>query len=337
MINEILKLLKGKKNLTREQACEMQMNIIEGQLAKDEIIGIFKSFEEKEMTEEELAGIVEATRKKMARVKIDFDTLDNCGTGGDGFSTFNISTVSAIVCAAAGIPVAKHGNRAASSECGSADVLEKLGVKINLDPDQAKECLKEAGIVFMFAPNFHPALRHVKDARAEYGKKTYFNILGPMLNPAQATHQLIGLADASKAGIIAKTLIQTGAKKVILVHGKEGLDEVSIGGDTELYTYENGRAARCEINPRDFGLKLYNIEEIKGGGADQNAKIFLNVLNGKATEAQLNAVLLNSAAGMLAFGKAGKMEEGIKLAKDMIESGKALSKLKDFIEISNKV
>ncbi|MFA6551499.1 MAG: anthranilate phosphoribosyltransferase, partial [Patescibacteria group bacterium] len=173
-MQNILTKLQKKENLSKEEAWAMQEKIIKGEVPKEEIIKIFELFDVKGITDEELAGIVDVTRENMNRVEIDFDCLDNCGTGGDKLNTFNISTVSAIVCAAAGVPVAKHGNRAASSKCGSADVLEKLGVKIELDSKQAKKCLEDTGIVFMFAPLFHPALKFVKDARTEYGKKTYF-------------------------------------------------------------------------------------------------------------------------------------------------------------------
>jgi anthranilate phosphoribosyltransferase len=304
---------------------------------------IFRLFEKKEMTNEELTGILKATREKMVKVAVSFSCLDNCGTGGDGFNTFNISTVSALVCAAAGIPVAKHGNRAATSKCGSADVLEKLGVKINLNAGQAKNCLLSVGIVFMFAPNFHPALKFVKEARFEYGKKTYFNILGPMLNPAGAAYQLIGLSDASKTSLIGKTLIASGSKRVMIVRGDEGLDEISVENNTLINDFKaNDDGAgfslkQFKINPRDFGLNTHPLNEIRGGDPTESAKIFLDILKNEAGAAQIDAVLLNSAAGALTFGRVNSFEEGIELAREMIASGKALKKLKEFIKISNSL
>lgn len=320
-----------------EEASQMQEQIISGQLNKEEIIKIFESFEAKPITNEELLGIVQTTRKNMVKVDVSFDCLDNCGTGGDKLNTFNISTVSSIVCASAGIHMAKHGNRAASSKCGSADVLEELGVKIELDAKRAKKCLEDCGIVFMFAPLFHPALRHVKDARVEYGQKTYFNILGPMLNPAGAKYQLIGVSDTDKVGLIGDTLLRSGSQRVIIVHGKEGMDEISIETGTQIFDFkQNKEVDQYEIEPKDFDLETYPLENIKGGDKKENTKIFLDILNNRATVAQTNAVLLNSAAAMMAFGKVDSMQEGIELAKEQIESGKALAKLEEFIEISNK-
>ncbi|MFA6393837.1 MAG: anthranilate phosphoribosyltransferase [Patescibacteria group bacterium] len=342
-ISKIIAKLKNLKNLSTEESYALQNEIINGKASKEAIMEIFRLFEKKEMTDEELTGILKATREKMVRVAVSFPCLDNCGTGGDGFNTFNISTVSAVVCAAAGIPVAKHGNRAASSKCGSADVLEKLGVKINLDAGQAKNCFLSAGIVFMFAPNFHPALKFVKEARFEYGKKTYFNILGPMLNPAGAAYQLIGLSDASKTSLIGKTLIASGSKRVMIIRGDEGLDEISVENDTlinDFKTNDDGAdfsLKQFKINPRDFGLNTHPLNEIRGGDPTESAKIFLDILKNEAGAARIDAVLLNSAAGALTFGRVNSFEEGIELAREMIASGKALRKLKEFIKISNSL
>ena len=334
----IITKLKNKQDLTAEEAGLMQEQIISGQLSKEEIIKIFELFEAKPITNEEMLGVVNATRKNMVKVDVGFDCLDNCGTGGDKLNTFNISTVSSIVCASAGIPIAKHGNRAASSKCGSADVLEELGVKIELDAQQAQKCLEDCGIVFMFAPLFHPALKHVKDARVEYGQKTYFNILGPMLNPAGVKHQLIGVSDTDKVELIGNTLLQAGSKRIIIVHGKEGMDEISIETGTQVFDFKQKEEVESyEIDPKDFDLDTYPLEEIKGGDRKENANIFLSILKNQASPAQTNAVLLNSAAGMMAFGKVSDMQEGIDLAKEQIESGKALAKLKEFIDVSNKL
>lgn len=334
----IITKLENKQDLSIEEAGQMQEQIISGQLNKEEIIKIFELFEEKPITNEELSGIVQATRKNMVKVDVDFDCLDNCGTGGSGLNTFNISTVSAIICASSGIPMVKHGNRGATRKCGSADVLEELGVKIELDAKQVKNCLEDCGIVFMFAPLFHPALKHVKDARIEYGEKTYFNILGPMLNPAGAKYQLIGVFDTDKVGMIGNTLLQAGSKRIIIVHGKEGMDEISIETGTQVFDFKQGKKVdQYEIEPKDFELDTYPLEDVQGGDKKENVEIFLNILKGKSSPAQTNAVLLNSAAAMMAFGKVGDMIEGIDIAREQIESGKALAKLKEFVEISNKL
>jgi len=344
MINQLIEKLKSKNGLGKEEAYALQNEIIGGKTSKEKIIKIFQLFDEKGLSEEELSGILAATRDNMIRVNISFDCLDNCGTGGDGFNTLNISTVSSVVCSAAGIPVAKHGNRAASSKCGSADVLEKIGIKIDLNAGQAKTCLEKSGIVFMFAPNFHPALKFVKEARSEYGKKTYFNILGPMLNPAGASHQLIGVADAGKINLIGKALMSAGSKRAIIVRGEEGLDEISVENDTLISDFKsdpelNSASAfefnQYKINPSDFGLNAHKLEEIKGGDALESAKIFLDILKNKASAAQTDAVLLNASAGMLAFGRVKDLKEGIGLAREIIASGKALRKLEEFIKTSN--
>lgn len=338
IMRNIITKLKSGKNLTSDEAFKIQEEIISGNLSKYEIIKIFELFERKEMTDEEFIGITRATRENMIKVDADFDCLDNCGTGGDGLNTFNISTVSAIICASAGIPMAKHGNRAASSKCGSADVLEELGIKIDLNAEQAKKCLNNCGIVFMFAPNFHPALKYVKNARIEYGKRTYFNILGPMLNPAEVKRQLIGVSDKSKIRIIGSALLRTGSKRVIIIHSDEGMDEISVAKDTQIFDFKQGREMiKYAVNPKDFGFDVYNLEEIKGGDKKQNAKIFLDILKNKASDAQLAAAVLNSAAAMLAFGKVDSILKGIELAKGQIKTGKALEKLNEFIKVSNNL
>ena len=337
-MHEIITKLQNRQDLTQNEAFEMQEEIISGNLSKDGIIKIFELFEKKEMTDEEFIGITQATRENMVKVKIDFKCLDNCGTGGDCLNTFNISTVSAIICASAEIPIAKHGNRAASSRCGSADVLEELGARIDLNAEQAKKCLIGCGIVFMFAPNFHPALKYVKDARIEYGKRTYFNILGPMLNPAAVKYQLIGVSDKSKIRMMGNALLRTGSKRIIIIHSDEGMDEISVAGDTQIFDFKQGREMKqYVVNPKDFGFNIYNLEQIRGGDRKENAKIFLDILKNRASKAQAAAAVLNSAAGMTVFGKTGNFQQGIILAKEQIETGKALRKLDEFIKISNNL
>lgn len=336
-MKKIIAKLKNQQNLNEDETYVLQTEIISGKLTKEQIIGIFKLFEVKSITDEELMGIVKATRDHMTKVDISFDCLDNCGTGGDKLNTFNISTVSALVCASAGIPVAKHGNRAASSKCGSADILEALGATIILNSTQVKKCLEETGMVFMFAPLFHPALKHVKEARIEYEKPTYFNIIGPMLNPAGVKYQVIGVAVENKINLMGNSLIKTGSKKIIIVHGHEGMDEISVENNTEIYNFQQNGMDKYEIDPKKFGLQTYSIKEIEGGDINTNKKIFINILENRACKAQKNAALLNSATGMVCFGKAKDFAEGIELAREQIESGKALKKLKEFIEVTKKL
>ncbi|MBD3238879.1 MAG: anthranilate phosphoribosyltransferase [Candidatus Moranbacteria bacterium] len=315
----------------------MQKKIINGKLSKKQIIGIFQKYEKIGITDQELLGIVKATKEKMKKVEVEFDCLDTCGTGGDKLNTFNISTVSAIVSCACGVPVAKHGNRAASSKCGSADVLEALGIKLVLNSSQAKKCLEKVGFVFMFAPIFHPALIHVKEARIEYGKITYFNLLGPMLNPANAKYQVIGVTYPNKIDLMKNVLLKTGSKRIMFVHGKNGMDEISVSGESAIMQISQNSWKVWGITPKKMKLKSYPISQIKGGDSKQNAKIVMDILNNQATEAQLNVVLLNTAAGLVVFGKARDFNHGVELAKKIIKSKKALKKLQSIIRISNNV
>ncbi len=326
--------------LTYDQAKEIQTRILSGEMQTEEIFEVFQSLENKNLSKEALSGFLEASLEVANRFDPESEVLDVCGTGGDGFHTLNISTLTALVCAGAGVPVAKHGNRSASSKCGGADVLEALGVNIDLNPVKAKKCLEKTGIVFLFAPNFHPAFRFVKEARTKYGKKTYFNILGPLLNPAGAKHQLIGITDENLVDLIGETLISRGSKKIWLVKSKEGMDEISISSPTTVWEFTGGVGRgkkQFTIDPEDFGMKKAPIEESVGGDVELNKQIALNVLNNKAKEAQKNVVILNAGAGLTVFGKTKNLEEGVNLAREILESGKAKEKLEEFILESNKL
>jgi anthranilate phosphoribosyltransferase len=327
--------------LTHNQAKEIQGKILSGEMQTEEILEIFRSLEGEKLSKEALSGFLEASLEVANKFEPGFEVLDVCGTGGDGLHTFNISTLTALVCAGAGVPVAKHGNRSASSKCGGADVLEALGVNIDLSPNQAKKCLEKTGVVFLFAPNFHPAFRFVKEARTKYAKKTYFNILGPLLNPAGAKYQLIGITDESLVDLIGETLMFRGSQKIWLVKSKEGMDEVSISSSTEVWEFiKTGNSftkRHFTINPEDFGMKIVPIEEIVGGDVELNKQIALRVLENKASEAQRNIVILNAGAGLSVFGKTDTLEEGVKLAREILESGKAKAKLEEFVLESNKL
>lgn len=337
-MKNILEKLNNNQKLTSQEAFSLQEHIISGNFSTEEILTIFHAFDAKGITEEELQGIVEATRKHMIPVNLDFDVLDNCGTGGDKLQTINISTIAAVIIASLDVPVAKHGNRAASSMCGTADVLEKLGIPISLNAEQVKKCIEACGIAFMFAPQFHPALRYVKEARTQFGQKTYFNIIGPMLNPAGAKFQVIGISDTSRAEMMGKTLMNMGSKRVMFVHGGEGMDEISIEQDSILFEHhENGSFSETIIHPEHVGLKAFPLQAIQGGNAEENAKIFLQILRNEGSEAQVNAVLMNAAAGLVVFGKAKDFHEGVEMARESLESGKAKQKLEEFRKVSNSV
>jgi len=334
--NQCLKKLKIGINLNQKEAFLLQENIISGRLATEEILEIFNAFEKKSITFEELSGIVLATRNHMICLRTDFDVLDTCGTGGDGLNTFNISTVAAIVCAGAGIPIVKHGNRAATGICGSADLLEAIGVNIHLNVKQSLRCLQKCGMVFLFAPQFHPALKHVSQARKLFGKKTYFNIIGPMLNPANAAFQVIGVSDRSIVDIMGQTLMNNGSKRVTIVFGQNGMDEISTESETSVTEFGHEKLSKSYlIRPNHFQLKEYPIQKLQTKSIKENAKICLDVLENRARESHMNAVLLNAACGVMTFGKAKTMQEGVEIAHHSIESGKALLKLKKLIEVSN--
>ena len=360
-MQNIIEKLQNKQNLNKIEAGEMQNFIISGKMGTEDIIEIFKLFDAKGICEDELIGIINATREAMVSVNIDFDCLDNCGTGGDGFNTFNISTASSFVCAACDAMVAKHGNRAATSKCGAADVLEAIGVNINLDELQVRKCFEEVGMAFMFAPLFHPALKFVREARVAYGKRTYFNMIGPMMNPAHARYQLLGVNHLEQVDLMGNTLINTGSERVLIVHGMEGIDEISVAGDTKVIDFSardlegldsdeienlDSRVLRQEyiINPSQFKLDVFPIEEVQGSMSDdpetakhENAQIILDILNNKGSEAQVNAVLLNAAGALFTFGRVADFAEGINLAREVIQNGKAIGKLQELVEVSNKV
>jgi anthranilate phosphoribosyltransferase len=264
------------------------------------------------------------------------DVVDTCGTGGDGAQTFNISTVTAFVAAGAGLKVAKHGNRAMSSRSGSADVLEALGVKIDLDAVGVKKCIETVGIGFLFAPVFHPAMGYAAAPRREIGVRTVFNILGPLTNPAGAKAQVIGVSEAGLVDKIAAVLAGLGCRHALVVYGSGGLDEVTNTGKTTVVELKDGRLHRYEIDPAEFGLPLAMLEDLKGGDAAANANILLSVLSGTSGP-QRDVVLMNAAAVLLAGDKVSKFADGVVLARRVIDNGSALKKLNQLIEFSRRL
>lgn len=339
MIKRIIHRLEEGKILSESEAFSLQSEILSGRAAKEEIIRVFELFDARRINAQELLGIFDATRQSMKEIKVPFDVLDTAGTGGDGLHTFNISTVAAIICAACGVPVAKHGNRSASSKCGSADVLEALGVKIDLNPEEAAMCLKKAGIAFLFAPLFHPALRLASEARKAFGNRTFFNFLGPMLNPVKARYQIIGIYDPRFASLIGETLLSRGAKRLWIIHSRDNMDEISPASKTSVEEFSSGvpRETEFVIDPLDYGFKLSSLSQIQSESVQQNARIFLAVLKNESNEGQKNAAILNAAAGLTVFGKAKDYGEGIAMARKALESGDAYKKLQDFINASNHV
>jgi anthranilate phosphoribosyltransferase len=328
MIKDLIKQLINKKDLTGLQMQQVMMEILGGSVDTADIIAFLTSLNNKGETVGELTAAVKVMLKYVEPIIVDKpNILDTCGTGGDKKGTFNISTITALVASGAGVTVAKHGNRCVSSKCGSADILEALGVNINLDREKIKKCLEEIGIAFLFAPNLHPAMRFVMPARKKIAQKTMFNILGPLINPARATNQLIGVYSKEWTQPLAQVLHNLGTQHVLVVHGADGLDEVTTTNKTFVAEVIGGVLKNYEITPEDFGLKRAHSNDLLGGLIAQNVEIVQAVLSGKAGP-QRDIVLFNAGCAIYAADKAATIHEGIKLAQESIDSKRALEKLK---------
>lgn len=336
MIRNAIAKLVQKQDLTFEESYFAMRQIMNGEADHAQIAGFLVGLRMKGETSHEIAGCAKAMIEKSLRIDFEDDNLiDTCGTGGDEVGTFNISTASAIVASAVGVKVAKHGNRAVSSKCGSADVLKELGVKIELTPEQAKICLEEIGLAFIFAPLYHTSMKYAGPVRQSLGIRTIFNILGPLTNPAGAKRQLLGVFAENLTEKIANVLKELGSKHALVVHGAGGIDEISISGHTKISELKNGEIKTYEISPEDFGLKRWDINLILGGDAKTNAGIIKRLLEGEKGP-QRDVVLLNSGAAIYVSGLADSISEGIEMAKEAIDSGKAKKKLEDLIELTNK-
>ncbi len=340
MLRDCLVKLSQKKSLTETDAYDCMIEILEGKAIATQVAAYLAFLNIEFETTEEVVGSVKAMRDKMIRVNAEgLDAIDVCGTGGDHKGTFNISTTAALVLAGGGVNVAKHGNRAASSQCGSAEVLDALGVKIDPTVRVIEDCLREAGIAFLFAPHFHPAMKNVATIRKELGIRTIFNVLGPMSNPASVKRQVIGVFDAERARIMAEALIKSGTERVITLHSRDGLDEVSCADETFIWEYKKDAAGTISrlsevIQPEQFGFQRRPLETIQGGDAAANAKIILAVLNGEKNPFR-ESVVMNAAVGFYIAGKSPTILDGRALAETSIDSGKALQALKKLEEISH--
>ena len=320
MIDAIGKLVRCE-NLTEDEAAAAFEVIMRGDATPAQIAGFMVALRMKGETPEELTGFARTARAVATPIHVDGPLLDTCGTGGDGLATFNISTLSAIVAAACGARVAKHGNRAASSLCGSADVLEKLGVKVDLQPEGVARCIDEAGIGFLFAPIFHPSFRFAGVPRKELAIRSVFNILGPLCNPAGAKYQALGVADRSLAAKMAEVLIRLGVERAIVFHASDGMDELSVASPS-LVIEIDGERKEYELDPVELGLQRAPLETTRGGGPDDNARIARAVLDGEKGPRR-DVVLLNAAAALRAAGLARDWKEGLGLAAEAIDSGRA--------------
>ena len=335
MIRQAIFKVSKKEDLTYDEAYRTMDEIMSGAASEVQMSSYLTAMAMKGETIDEITASAEAMRNHCIRLLNDVNALEIVGTGGDGSNTFNISTTSSIVISAAGVPVAKHGNRSASSKCGAADVLEELGVNIQIEPDKSLQCLKENNICFLFAQNYHIAMRYVASVRRELGIRTIFNILGPLTNPAGATMQVLGVYDKELVEPLAKVLNNLGVKSALSVYGIDGMDEISVSDKTCVCEIRDGEIKSYEIDPSEFGFEKCSIEDLVGGDPKENARITLDILKGQKGPKR-NAVVLNSAAGLYAAGAAESIGDGVKIAEDMIDSGKALQQLENFIEFTNR-
>jgi anthranilate phosphoribosyltransferase len=335
MIREsIAKLIDGDC-LSESEAASVMEEVMSGEATDAQLAAFLTALRLRGETVDVIAGMARVMRAKASRVDYDGALLDTCGTGGDASGTFNVSTAAAFVAAAAGAKVAKHGNRAMSSRCGSADVLEALGAKIELSPEGAAKCLDETGFCFMFAPRYHPAMRFAAGPRREIGIRTVFNILGPLCNPAGATRQVLGVADESLGEKMAQVLARLGCEHALIVHGEDGLDEVSPSASSTVWQISLGSLNRFRIAPADAGLSSHPLSTVQGGTSKENANMLRCVLGGEPG-ALRDFTLLNAAAGLIAFGLADGFAEGVSKAADAVDNGQAINKLEHFVEVSNE-
>jgi anthranilate phosphoribosyltransferase len=333
MIREAIAALVEGRSLTEAEAASVMEEIMSGEATPAQFGAFVTALRLKGETVDEIAGMARVMREKARRVHVEGVLLDTCGTGGDARGTFNVSTAAAFVAAGAGARVAKHGNRAMTSRCGSADVLEALGARIDLSPEQVKACLEETGVGFMFAPSFHPAMRFAAGPRREIGVRTVFNILGPLTNPAGAACQVLGVADPSLAETMALVLARLGSHRALVVHGRDGLDEMSISGPTLVCELVEGCVRPYEVTPQDVGLALSEAASVAGGTPEENAAALREVLAGRPGP-QRDIVLLNAAAGLVALERAAGLAEGVALAAQAIDSGAARERLERFVKVT---
>ena len=338
MITEAISKLADGRDLSEEEAAEVVGLMVDGKLPDSQTAAFLTALRIKGETVPEITGVAKALLAKARRIKCDaYSAVDLCGTGGDGSGTFNISTTTSFIVAGAGVPVAKHGNRSVSSPVGSADVLEALGVKIDVSPEVAQKCLDETGIVFLFAPVYHPAMKHVGKCRKELGIRTVFNLIGPLVNPAGVKNQVIGVYSDSVMLAVATVLKNLGSKNAMVVHGADGTDEITVTGPTGVAELRDGEIREYEISPEDFGMRLRSAEELLGeADAPANARIALSILMGEENGARRDACLLNAAAAIYVSGRAKSLEDGLSLARDSLSGGAALEKLNALVEITNR-
>ena len=335
MIKEAILKVSRHKDLTYDEAYYTLDEIMSGEASEVQMSAYLTAMSMKGETIEEITASAKAMRDHCVRLLNDKEVLEIVGTGGDGSNTFNISTTSSIVISAAGVPVAKHGNRSASSKCGAADVLEELGVNIYIEPEKSLKCLREIDLCFLFAQNYHLSMKYVAGVRKELSIRTIFNILGPLTSPAGASMEVLGVYERELLEPLADVLNNLGVKSAMVVYGLDGMDEISASDKTAVCELKDGKTMTYELSPEYFDMEIASKEDLVGGDARENAKITLSILNGEKGPKR-NAVLLNSAAGFYVAGRVDSLKDGVKLAEEVIDSGKALKQLEKFIEVTNR-
>jgi len=336
MIRDAIDTLVGGGSLSMDEAGQAMNEIMEGEATPAQFGSFVTALRLKGETVDEVAGMARTMREKSLHVEVDGPLVDTCGTGGDGSNTFNISTTAGFVVAGAGARVAKHGNRAMSGACGSADVLDALGVKIDLGPEGVGRCLEEVGYGFMFAQTFHPSMRYAAGPRREIGIRTVFNILGPLTNPAGARSQLIGVADAGVAEMMASVLATLGSTHAVVVHGRDGLVEITLSDATDVWELRDGKVSTYSVTPEELGLERVNNADIGIADAQEGAQKVRDVLGGAAGP-ERRMVLANAAGALLAADKAATLPDGVALAAESIDNGAALGKFDALVELSQKI
>ncbi len=333
----ISKVVEGR-DLSEEEAAQAMQAIMSGSATPAQIASFLTALRMKGERVAEIAAFARVMREFASTIspKVNGKLVDTCGTGGDSVKSFNISTISAFVASGSGIAIAKHGNRSVTSKSGSADLLEALGVNINLTPEQVEKLIEQIGIGFMFAPIFHGAMKHAITPRKEIGIRTVFNILGPLTNPANAQAQLLGVFSQELVPTLAEVLERLGVERAMVVHGMEGLDEISICSETKVAELKNHSIEVYTISPEDFGFKRAKVEDILGGSPQENAELAKRILKGEEQGAKRDIVILNSAAAIYVAGKAKSIDSAINMAENSIDSGKALEKLNQLVEMSTK-
>lgn len=335
MMKEAIKKAIEGIDLTREEARSAMETIMNGEATDAQIGGFLVAMRLKGETVEEIASFTRVMREKATHIDAgNAQVLDTCGTGGDGAHTFNISTITAFVAAGAGITVAKHGNRSVSSKCGSADVIKELGINIDIPSEKVSECLEKVGIAFLFAPRLHASMKYAIGPRRELAVRTFFNILGPMTNPASAKRQLIGVYSRELVETVAGVLADLGSERAFVVHGNDGLDEITTTSETFIAEVKNGKVNTYSISPEDFSVKRAALNDLEGGDTSKNAAIFTSILSGDTCPGR-DIVILNSAFAICAGGGVDTPEEGLKIAEKSIDSGAAMSKYKALRDLTN--